>query len=169
MKKKFSVSTPSTAVTRAAASPRRIATASTASRYRLPRPEACVTPSSAAITPVVTATATTTSTALIATEPLPSRRCTVPRQRRDDVPAAGVGDDSTITRHGRSRRTVASARPKPDPSVGIGITIASARSARASSTIWRPVCPARTFTQWPDTRRPAWTLASSTIDWAISS
>ncbi len=51
----------------------------------------------------------------------------------------------------------------------IGITIAPARIARASSRIARPIWPWRTFSQCPDTRRPACTLASSMIDWAAAS
>ena len=73
-----------------------------------------------------------------------------------------------ITRHGRSRSTVSSARVKFPP-LAIGMTIAAAFMVRASSTMRRPVCPARTFSQWPETRRPPWTFASSRIDWAAAS
>jgi hypothetical protein len=74
-----------------------------------------------------------------------------------------------MTRHGRSRNTVSRVRLKPLLVRDIGITIAPARMALASSTILRAVCPARTFSQWPLTRRPPCTFASSIVDSAAAS
>ena len=61
-----------------------------------------------------------------------------------------------MTRHGRSWSTVSSVLPKMALAClgGSGMTIARARSSRASSTMRRPACPARTFSQCPVTRRP---------------
>ena len=52
---------------------------------------------------------------------------------------------------------------------GSGMTIARARISRASSTIARPACPARTCSTWPVTRRPPWIRACSMIACAASS
>ena len=52
---------------------------------------------------------------------------------------------------------------------GSDITIARASISRASSTIRRPACPGRTFSQCPVTRRPPRTRAESIIDWALAS
>ena len=77
-----------------------------------------------------------------------------------------------ITRHGRSVSTVSSVLPNSDaPSTrrGSGITIAAARMSIASSMIRRPAWPARTFSQWPDTRPPPCSFACSMIESALAS
>src|SRR5918992_1395698 len=75
-------------------------------------------------------------------------------------------EDSMITRHGRSASTVSSVFPNSDiPALrgGRDITTARARISLASSTIRRPACPGRTFSQWPVTRRPPLIRAVSMI------
>ena len=77
-----------------------------------------------------------------------------------------------ITRQGRSASTVSSVLPNSDAPVrrgGSAITIARARISRASSTIRRPPCPGRTFSQCPVTRRPPRTRAESMIEPACAS
>ena len=77
-----------------------------------------------------------------------------------------------ITRAGRSWSTVSSVRPKIEAPVrlgGSGMTMARARISLASSTIRRPACPGRTFSQWPVTRRPPSTRAESITDAAFAS
>ena len=49
------------------------------------------------------------------------------------------------------------------------MTIARALMSRASCTMRRPCSPARTFSQWPVTRRPPITRAESIISWARAS
>ena len=75
-----------------------------------------------------------------------------------------------ITRAGRSLSTVSSVRPNIDAPVrrgGSGITMARARISLASSTIRRPACPGRTFSQCPVTRRPPRTRAESITEAAF--
>ena len=77
-----------------------------------------------------------------------------------------------ITRHGRSASTVSSVLPNSDaPSTrrGSGMTIAAARISTASSTIRRARLAGADRSQWPDTRRPPATLASSMTLRALAS
>ena len=95
-------------------------------------------------------------------------------QRYADAPAPSPpGDDSMITRQGRSASTVSSVLPNTRAAAGAprqrhddrlrAHLLAPRRRSGA------PPRPARTFSQWPETRRPPCTLACSMTAWAASS